>query len=105
MNVNSWQHLPESKIGEGVYQKSFSGEGATLAMNRIAPGVTSTPHSHMHEQIVYVLEGKVNFFVDKEVFFMEPGGLVTIPPYAEHYLETLGEVEAVTMAVFVPRRD
>jgi len=52
MNIHhvDWNQLPWEKVREGVERKAFSGEGATVSLNRLMPGHTPRPHDHPHEQ-------------------------------------------------------
>lgn len=44
----------------GVVRRVFSGEGATLAFTTMDPGHEAVPHSHPHEQIEYLLQGRMH---------------------------------------------
>ena len=57
-------------------RKAFSGEGATLSLNRLQPRHEPRPHSHPHEQIVYILDGEIDFHIDDTVTRLGPGGLL-----------------------------
>ncbi len=47
------------------------------------------PHRHPHEQVTYVVEGEVNFFLDGEPTHLMPGDMVTIPPDMPHTIQVL----------------
>ena len=49
--------LKLSDVRPGVTRRSFSGEGATLAWGTLSPGHEPRPHTHPHEQIVYIVSG------------------------------------------------
>ena len=44
---------------EGITRKSFSGNGATLALHRLMPKHEPNPHKHTYEQLVYILAGHI----------------------------------------------
>ena len=70
MNIHAidWSTTPWEPVREGVERKAFSGEGATVSLNRLQPGHEPRPHDHPHEQIVYILSGQIDFlFVDLSV--------------------------------------
>jgi hypothetical protein len=50
-----WNAQPWERVREGVERKAFSGEGATVSLNRLQPGHEPRPHNHPNEQIVYIL--------------------------------------------------
>ena len=47
------------------------------------------PHSHPHEQVTYVAEGEVMFFINDEPHKLSTGDLITIPPDAPHTIQLL----------------
>jgi len=49
------------------------------------------PHSHPHQQITYVAEGEVLFFIEDEPHKLGPGDLITVPPDAPHTIQLLSE--------------
>ena len=89
----------------GVVRRVFSGEGATLAFTTMDPGHEAVPHSHPHEQIEYLLQGRMRFVVGDEETILEQGGLLVVPGGVEHYGETLGDEPIVALSVFSPKRD
>lgn len=106
MSVHSidWSRLPWQQIRGGVYRKAFSGEGATVALHRLDPGHVPNPHAHPYEQIIYILEGEVDFHVGAEVRRLGPGALLVVPPNVEHYAEVIGEAPVLNLDVFTPAR-
>jgi len=83
----------------------FTGDGATLAFTTLDPGHTARPHSHPHEQIVYMLAGEVLFVVGDEEAVLRAGDMLVVPPGVEHWAETVGDTPALDLSVFSPRRD
>lgn len=100
----NWNSMKEVIVREGVTRKAFSGEGATLALHILQPGHEPKPHSHPYEQMVYILSGKVNFHIGDEVFFLEEGGLLVVPPNVEHFAEVIGDEPVVDLDIFTPKR-
>ncbi|MCJ7500759.1 cupin domain-containing protein, partial [bacterium] len=47
------------------------------------------PHSHPHEQVTYVAEGEVLFFVGEESSRLVPGDMVVVPPDKPHTVQPL----------------
>ncbi len=47
------------------------------------------PHSHPHEQITYVAEGELWFYIGNEKFRLQKGDMIKIPSEAEHTIQTL----------------
>lgn len=100
----NWEKIDWTPVRQGMERKSFSGEGATLALHRIQPGHALLPHSHHFEQVVYMLQGVANFHIGEDVCRLEPGGLVVIPPNITHFIEVTGSETALELDVFTPMR-
>lgn len=49
------------------------------------------PHSHPHEQITYVAEGELYFFIDGEPHRLGPGDLITVPGDVPHTIQLLSD--------------
>jgi quercetin dioxygenase-like cupin family protein len=47
------------------------------------------PHSHPHEQISYVEEGELWFFIGQEKHRLAAGDIYTVPPDIPHCIQTL----------------
>jgi len=105
VKVASLDSLNSTVARAGVTRRVFSGEGATLAFTTLEPGHTPNPHSHPHEQIVYVLAGEMRFVVGDEEAIVGPGDMLVVPPGVEHWAETISAEAAVDLSIFSPRRD
>ena len=105
MKLSRMDDLNDVLLRPGVSHKCFSGEGATLAWGTLEPGHELNPHSHPHEQIVYIVSGKIRFTVGDEAAIVEPGDMLVIPPNVQHFAENLGSEPAVDLSIFSPRRD
>ncbi|MDX8458860.1 cupin domain-containing protein [Mesorhizobium humile] len=106
MSIHSidWEAIDWVPVRPGIERKAFSGNGATLALHRLQPGHELKPHSHPHEQIVYILEGLVDFHIGDEVVRLGAGGLAHIPGEVVHYVEVVGDGPALNLDVFTPAR-
>jgi quercetin dioxygenase-like cupin family protein len=99
-----WDAIPWKPVRQGIERKSFGGAGATLALHRLSPGHALLPHSHPHEQIVYIIEGVVDFHIGEECVRLKAGGLAVVPPNVVHYGELVGDTPALNLDVFTPAR-
>ncbi|MBD0416835.1 cupin domain-containing protein [Oryzicola mucosus] len=106
MNIRSidWSAIEWTAVREGVERKAFSGDGATVALHRLQPGHKPLPHSHENEQIAYILQGQILFFVGEEQHLLGPGGVLVIPPNVRHWGEVVGDEVVLNLDVFTPRR-
>jgi quercetin dioxygenase-like cupin family protein len=105
MKVATLEGLNTTETRPGVRRSVFSGDGATLAFTTLDPGHTARPHSHPHEQIVYILAGELRFVVGEEEAIVRAGDMLVVPPGIEHWAETVGDEPALDLSIFSPRRD
>lgn len=49
------------------------------------------PHSHPHEQISYVVEGEINFFLEGVCERLGPGDMFLVPPDKPHSIQLLSK--------------
>jgi quercetin dioxygenase-like cupin family protein len=61
-------------------------------------------HSHPHEQIVYVIKGRIHFTNGSESYELGAGDSVYIAPDVEHGAKIL-EDDTHALDIFTPRRD
>ena len=74
---------------------TVTGNGATVALHRLMPGHAPNPHSHMHEQILYIMAGTMKLHVGNEVHIIGPGGFAVFASKA--FLQIQGiKIIAVT---------
>jgi quercetin dioxygenase-like cupin family protein len=100
-----WSKMEWQKVRPGIERKAFTGNGATLSLNHISPGHKPDPHSHPHEQIVYIIDGEVDLVVGGESHRLGPGSLMPIPPHVEHYAKAvIGTKPCLNLDVFTPPR-
>jgi quercetin dioxygenase-like cupin family protein len=101
-------NIDELKVAQarpGVTRRSFSGAGATLAWGELTPGHQPRPHTHPHEQIVYIVSGHGTFTVGDETAEVEQGDMLVVPSGVLHYAVAAGDEPMVDLSVFNPRRE
>lgn len=106
MNIPSvnWEEMEWTPVRPGVERKAFSGEGSTLALHRLQPGHEPKPHNHVHEQIVYIVSGSVDFHIGDEVLRLNAGGLAVVPSMVTHHAVVVGDEPVINLDVFTPSR-
>ncbi|QAA92645.1 cupin domain-containing protein [Pollutimonas thiosulfatoxidans] len=100
----NWNDQDWKLVRNGIERKAFGSEAVTLALHKLYPGHEISPHSHPNEQVVYILEGEVDFHIGDEVHRVKAGGLAVIPPGIVHYVEVVGDQPAINLDVFTPAR-
>ena len=95
-----WENIPWEPVREGITRKSFSGNGATLALHKLMPKHEPKPHKHTYEQLVYILAGHIRFHVGDKSVVLGPGGLLQIPPDVMHWGEVVGDEPVLNLDIF-----
>ena len=68
----------------------------------IAPGVTAARHSHPGEEIVYVIEGRLEYVLDGEPpVTIGEGEVLFIPSGVIHSARNVGDSNAAELATYV----
>jgi quercetin dioxygenase-like cupin family protein len=74
-----------------------------LVRHLMKAGWKGARHSHPHEQLVYVVRGRLRFSSGVESFEAEPGDSFVVPGGIEHQAAALDDAEVLD--VFVPFRE
>ena len=68
----------------------------------IAPGVTAPRHSHPGEELVYMLEGELEYRLDgRPPVTLKPGEVLFIPAGAVHAVTNVGQAGAAELATYI----
>lgn len=100
-----WDALPKETVRPGVTRAGFRGDDVLLVMNWLQPGMQTRPHHHPFEQLAYIVQGRMRFFVGDEVIEAGAGSVIRIPPDVEHYGEPIGDEPVLNLDVFAPFRE
>lgn len=103
INAVNWDELEWQVVRPGLRRKVYHGENITITYNEAMEGMELNPHSHIHEQLVYWLQGRSDFNIGGEIYHMVPGSVVAIPPNVKHFANTV-EGPALNVDIFVPIR-
>jgi quercetin dioxygenase-like cupin family protein len=78
------------------------GQNVMLARVLLKKGCIVPEHSHHNEQITYILEGALKFWIDGKEIVVSAGEVLTIPPNMPHRAEALADT--VDLDIFNPPR-
>ena len=80
--------VEKKQLLEGVHLRTLVyGEKTLMGQFSIAKGSAIPPHSHPHEQVTYIVEGEVLFFLGEEKQRLNPGDMVAIPANLPHSIQ------------------
>jgi quercetin dioxygenase-like cupin family protein len=86
-----------------LLQRQFVvGQEIMVARVLLKKGCIVPEHSHHNEQLTYILEGALKFWIDGRVIVVNSGEVLTIPANMPHKAEAL--VDTVDLDVFTPPR-
>jgi mannose-6-phosphate isomerase-like protein (cupin superfamily) len=98
--------LPAGKDREFRYlvHRDTGSPDVTQFIGHIPPGRAPT-HSHVYDEVIYVLAGHGTLHVEGRSFPIEPGTCMHLPPLCEHALENLGDADMRVLGIFHPSGD
>jgi quercetin dioxygenase-like cupin family protein len=102
MNLQIWEALPWEQVTPDLKRKIVTGSNVMLAMVDLMPGSVVPEHSHLSEQISYMLEGSLKMWVAGEEIILKAGQVLVIPAHTPH--RAVAEEKALTLDVFSPIR-
>lgn len=103
------EDVPERKrvqsgaTGEGsmVVRKAYGNECSLMIAVR-APGYHTKPHVHLSEQINYVMDGEIWFFVEEKGFHCKKGDFQRIPANKIHWAWNRSDGNATVAEAHAP---
>jgi quercetin dioxygenase-like cupin family protein len=87
--------------GSMISRKAYGNECSLMIASR-APGYHTTPHVHESEQINYVQEGEIWFFVEDQGFHCKKGDFQRIPANKVHWAWNRSDKDAVVVEAHAP---
>jgi len=78
------------------------GQNVMLARVLLKKGCIVPEHSHPNEQLTFIAEGALKFWIDGKIIVVNAGEVLTIPPNMPHKAEALEDT--VDFDVFNPPR-
>jgi quercetin dioxygenase-like cupin family protein len=95
--------LPAERINDRITRKVLSGEQGMIVWWTIKAGGHAAAHKHPHEQIVWMLKGRMDFRIGSETRSMVAGDVAVIPGGVEH--EGFFPEDTEVIDVFAPPRE
>lgn len=81
---------------------SIPGREVIQALVELAPGVVAAKHSHPGEEIIYVVEGSLEYEVEgKPPVTLKAGDVLFVPYGAVHSAKNVGTTKGVELATYL----
>jgi quercetin dioxygenase-like cupin family protein len=100
-----WADIPKERLSDVLDRKLITGDRMMLAHVYLKKGAVVPQHSHENEQITYILEGGLRFWIGadgSEVIDVLAGEVLHIPSHVPHKAEALEDT--LDVDVFSPPR-
>jgi len=102
--VTDWSKIPVEQTAEGIERQMIVGQNVMICRFRFAPHVVTPEHTHRHEQMTLVMQGKVRFFIEGVEHIVSAGDVLHFPPHNRHGATMLDE-EVILIDIFSPIRE
>lgn len=100
-----WDDMPAEQLKPGLSRKLVTGERMMIAHVYFESGQEVPRHSHENEQLTYILEGTLRFWLgedESEVVDVAAGEVLHIPSHVPHRAEALETT--LDVDIFCPPR-
>jgi len=103
--VVRWADIPREQLNESLARKVITGERIMLAHVYLDKGTVVPMHQHENEQLTYILEGELKFWIgseDSEPVFVKAGEVLMMPSNVPHKAEAIEDT--LDVDIFSPPR-
>ena len=101
-----WDDMPRETVNPLLDRRLITGERIMLAHVYLKKGCVVPRHSHENEQLTYVLEGALHFWLgedESEEVVVRAGEVLTIPSHLPH--KALALEDTLDVDIFSPPRE
>ncbi len=99
----SLKTLAEERINDKIVRRVLAGEKSMIVWWTVQAGAHAAAHSHPHEQIVWMLSGRMDFRIGDDMRSCVAGDFAVIPANVEH--EAWFPEDTQVIDVFAPPRE
>lgn len=100
-----WEDMPKDRVTDQISRRLITGDRVMLAHVYLDKGAIVPQHSHHNEQITYILEGALRFWIgadQSEELVVRVGEVLHIPSNVPHKAEALENT--LDVDIFSPPR-
>ena len=101
-----WSDMPKERVTDQISRRLVTGERMMLAHVYLDKGSIVPKHSHENEQLTYILEGALHFWIgedEREEIDVRAGEVLWIPSNVPH--KALALEDTLDVDVFSPPRE
>jgi quercetin dioxygenase-like cupin family protein len=95
--------LPWERVTDRIERRVLAGEQGMIVWWKMKAGAHAAAHQHRHEQIVWMIAGKMDFRIGSDSRAMAAGDVAVVPSNVEH--EGVFPEDAEVVDIFSPRRE
>lgn len=100
-----WDDMPKERVTDKLERRLITGDRMMLAHVYLAKGCIVPKHSHENEQLTYILEGALRFWIgedQRQELVVRAGEVLHIPSNVPHQAEALEDT--LDVDIFSPPR-
>jgi quercetin dioxygenase-like cupin family protein len=97
------KNLTPRELVQGITGYYAHGDSLTMGVVEIEAGSDLPEHSHIHEQITYILEGELDMVIGGKAVALKPGMFYIIPSNTVHGAKAITACKVID--VFSPVRE
>jgi len=97
-----WHTIPLEELNPLLQRQFVVGQEIMVARVLLKKGCVVPEHSHHNEQLTYILDGALKFWIDGQEITVHAGEVLCIPAHMPHKAEALEDT--VDLDVFNPPR-
>lgn len=101
--IISWEKLETEKLNDKITRQMLFGEKAMLARIVLKRGAIVPRHSHVNEQITWIISGALKLIFDDGERILRSGQMLLIPANLPHAAEAMEDT--VDIDIFAPPRE
>ncbi|MEO8579554.1 MAG: cupin domain-containing protein [Gemmatimonadales bacterium] len=105
VSLYRWDSMKKERVSDMLERRLITGDRIMVAHVYLKKGCIVPKHSHQNEQITYILEGALKFWIgdnEAEEITVNVGEVLLIPSHVPHKAEALEET--LDVDVFSPPR-
>ena len=97
-----WNDIEVEAMSSTIGRQLLVGTNLMVARVLLKKGARVPLHSHHNEQVTYILEGALHFYIDNKELTVSAGEVLCIPPHIPH--EAIALEDTVDVDIFTPPR-